>query len=183
MLSLDFLWRTTLSATCVAAIGFGVAQAYGRTTATNAQSNPQRGRAMNSMMVDERQAGAMVAERQQMMERMQSFDRKLNELVAKMDTAQGAQKADAIAAVVKELAAGRTQLNEEMLAMQQRMMGHMMQHMTSMHGSMMGMMNRGAGHTGTAGQPMESCPMMKGLGNETALGEGDHDTHHSQEKK
>jgi hypothetical protein len=82
-----------------------------------------------------------------------------------MDTARGTLKVDAIAAVVKELATERSQLHEETMTMQ---------------GRMMGMMNRGSGQAGTS-SPMENCPMMKGLAQ--GVPQGDQDTHHPENQK
>ena len=166
---------------CAAVMVISGGPVFGQTTSTNPPSNAPRGRSMGSMMVDEGQASAMMAQRQQMMARMRALDQRLNDLVAKMDAAKGTAKVDAIATVVKELVAQRAQLRDEMMAMQGRMMGHMMQHMMSMQGSMMGMMNRGGGQAGAAPTPMENCPMMKGLAQETA--QGDHDTHRPYNKK
>jgi hypothetical protein len=73
-----------------------------------------------------------------MMAAMHAMDQTLDELVAKMDAATGADKTDAIAAVVKELVAQRRQISDRMMTMQ----GRMMQHMMSMPGGM-GMMHRG----------------------------------------
>ena len=180
MPSMKSVWCAASLAICAAAIGTG-GLVYGQATSTNPPSNAQRGRPMGSMMVDESQAAAMMAQRQQMMARMRALDQKLNELVAKMDAAKGTVKVDAIASVVKELVAQRAQMRDDMTAMQGRMIGHMMQHMMSMQGGMMGMMNRGSGQTGAASSPMETCPMMKGLAEEAT--KGDDDTHHPDNKK
>lgn len=173
-------WRAASLAICAAVIGTA-GLVYGQATSTNPPSDAQRGRPIGSMMVDESQATAMMAQRQQMMARMRALDQKLNELVAKMDAAKGTAKVETIATVVKELVAQRAQLRGEMMAMQGRMMGHMMQHMMSMQGSMMGMMNRGSGRAGAAPSPMETCPMMKGLSQEAP--QDNQDTHHPENKK
>lgn len=52
--------------------------------------------------------------RQQMMEKVEAQDAKLNELVTAMNAAEGAAKVDAIAAVVNELVAQRTEMRGHM---------------------------------------------------------------------
>lgn len=71
--------------------------------------------------------------------------------------------------------AQRAQMRERMMAMQNRMMAHMMEHMTAMQG-MSGMMNRG--QTG-APPSMNSCPMMQELAKEAAA--PDHSAHHPEQ--
>lgn len=88
----------------------------------------------------------MMAERQKMMTDMQAADKRLDDLVAKMNAASGTEQAAATAAVVTEMVAQRRKHREAMMGMQQRMMGHMMQHMQAGKGSMAG------------------CPMMKERG-------------------
>jgi len=127
-------------------------------------SGATRGRAMTpamGQMVDEGQASAMMAERQQMMANMKAMDKTLDALVAKMTDARGTEKVDAIAAVVKELAAQRTRMRDQMTMVDGRMMGHMMEHMMSMQGGMMSMMGN-RGQAGTA-QSMANCPMLQAL--------------------
>lgn len=161
----------------VAVVAGGVAVA-GQTSATPQgttkpqPATPQRG-AM--MMPDEAKASTMMAEREQMMAEMKAMDQKLNDLVAKMKTARGTEKVDALAAVVTELVAQRASMRDRMTAMQGRMMGHMMEHMMSMQG---GMMSRG-GQAG-AGPSMANCPMMKSL--EKEGGADDHAAHHPDAK-
>jgi hypothetical protein len=111
----------------------------------------------------------MMAERQQMMNAMHAMDQKLKDLVGKMDAASGSAKTDAIAAVVKELVAERTDMSSRMMMMDGRMMQHMMQHMMSMQGGMMSMMNRGT-QAGTM-PSLDNCPVMKGLAQEGAGGQ------------
>ncbi len=91
------------------------------------QPNTARGQAMGpGMMSNQDQANTMMADRQQMMANMTAMNKKLDDLVAKMDAARGTEKVDAIAAVVKELAAQRSQMGNQMMMMQGRMMEHMM---------------------------------------------------------
>ena len=157
-----------VSMTAVAVLLTSAAVAQGQTAGS---SQPQR-----PTMVDEKQAAAMMAEREKMMANMRALDQKLNDLVAKINTVHGEAKVDAIAAVVRELVAQRTQMRSQMEGMQAQMMDHMMQHMMSMQGSMMGMM-QGRGQT-SAMQSMSDCPMMKELSKEAA--EGDHSAHHPE---
>jgi len=138
------------------------------TQGQTAQAAAPQGQPKAMMTVDEGQAGAMMAERQQMMATMHAMDQKLKDLVAQMDAATGAKKADAIAAVVKELVAERTNMSGRMMMMQDGMMQHMMQHMMSMQGGMMSMMNRGG--QSSAMPSLENCPVMKGLAQEAAGG-------------
>jgi len=78
-------------------------------------------------MMGNGQAGAMMAERQKMMANMKATDKQLDDLVAKMDAARGADKVDAIAAVVKAMVADRMRMREQMM-----MQGGMMEQMMSM---------------------------------------------------
>lgn len=92
---------------------------------------------------------------QQMMEKMrathqqiQQMEQKLDELVAKMNSAQGQAKVDAMAEVINQMAAEHKVVRE---AMKQGPM--MMQHMCSHMGKMMGKSDK----------DMKSCcPMMGG---------------------
>ena len=88
------------------------------------QSNTQK---PPSMMVNEGQASAMVAQRQQMMAAMRTLDRSSTRWSPNECRAWD-RKSDAIAAVVKEMVAERTQMRAQMMTMDDRMMGHMMQH-------------------------------------------------------
>jgi len=97
-------------------------------------------------------AGAdMMAQHQRMMSEMQAGQKKLDDLVASMNAAKDAEKADRIAAVVTE-----------MVAMHKQMMAHMMaMPMMSTPG---GMMQRGAGPapgTGTAADHEQHHPDNK----------------------
>lgn len=88
---------------------------------------------------------AMMAEREKMMADMKAADQRLDDLVAKMNTASGTDKVAAIAAVVTELVTQRRTMRDGM-KMQQGMMGHMTEHMQT-------------GKDSTA-----MCPMMKHMG-------------------
>lgn len=61
----------------------------------------------------------------EMMEKMQARQQKLDELVAKMEAAQGSEKTDAIAAVVKEMVEQRRARVQRMQEMHERMMESM----------------------------------------------------------
>ncbi|OFV89699.1 MAG: hypothetical protein A3G76_08135 [Acidobacteria bacterium RIFCSPLOWO2_12_FULL_65_11] len=161
--------KVTLAVTMLIAAGFALTQTSAAVQQqTPPQPNAARGQAIGpaagQMMVNEGQASAMMAERQQMMANMKAMDKKLDDLVAKMTAARGTDKVDAIAAVVKEIVAQRTQMGDQMTLMDGRMMGHMMEHMMSMQGGMMSMMGT-SGQAGTT-QSMANCPMMKALDQE-----------------
>lgn len=166
------LGRMTGPLLVIAALVVGSAVAGAQATSTKTPAEAQKTQPKGAMMVDEGQASAMMAERQQMMADMKAMDQKVDDLVAKMNAARGGEKVDTIAAVVNELVAQRKQMRGRMTAMQDRMMGHMMGHMTSMQGGMMGMMSHG--QAGEA-PSMANCPMMKGLAQEAP---GDHSAHH-----
>ena len=89
---------------------------------------------------------AMMAEREQMMTDTKAADRRLDDLVAKMNAASGMEKTAAIAAVVTEMVAQRRTMRDGMMKMQHGTMGHMMEHMQAGKDS------------------MAMCPMMKQMG-------------------
>ena len=89
---------------------------------------------------------AMMAEREKMMTGMKAADQRLDELVAKMNTASGMEKMTATAAVVTEMVTQRRTMREGMMKMHEGMMSHMMEHMQA----------------GAASMAM--CPMMKQMG-------------------
>jgi hypothetical protein len=173
-------WWSVWSGLTVALVLVGVVVVHGQTAtpskgaAPSPQSSTQK---PPSMMVEESQASAMMAQRQQMMASMRALDQKLDALVSKMNAARGTDKVDAIAAVVKEMVTQRTQMRDQMMTMDDRMMGHMIQHMTSMQGGMMSMMNGGQK---SAVPSMDNCPMMKTLTQEGTA--GDHSEHHPPNK-
>jgi hypothetical protein len=104
-------------------IGSGLAAAQTGQGATPASpSTPEAGEQMQMMM---KMRGRMMAERQKMLAEMKAMDQRLDELVAKMTAAEGADKIDAVAAVVKELVAQRTILRGRAMGMQGRMMEQM----------------------------------------------------------
>lgn len=69
--------------------------------------------------------GAAAEKHEGMMEEMQARQQKLDELVASMEAAEGPEKVDAVAAVVKELVAQRRARVERMQDMHERMMEEM----------------------------------------------------------
>ena len=89
---------------------------------------------------------AMMAEREKMMTAMKAADQRLDDLVAKMNTAAGMEKMAATATVVTEMVTQHRMMRDGMMKMQQGMMGHMMEHMQAGPDS------------------MAMCPMMKQMG-------------------
>ena len=89
---------------------------------------------------------AMMAEREKMMTAMKAADQRLDDLVAKMNTAAGMEKTAATANVVTEMVTQRRTMRDGMMKMQEGMMSHMMEHMQA----------------GAASMAM--CPMMKQMG-------------------
>lgn len=80
------------------------------------------------------QASAMMAGQHEMA-KMAAADKKLADLLARMNAAKGNEKVEAMAAVITELATQRMQMQEQMMRMQSGMMDHMMGHMSAMHGA------------------------------------------------
>ena len=105
---------------------------------------------------------SMMAHHKEMMAKMEAMDARLDELVKKMNAANGSRKVDAVAAAVNEMVAQGKQMREQMMAMHPEMMKHMMEHMRM--GMMKGMEDS-----------MATCPMMKGM----APGKDGHPEHHS----
>ena len=92
---------------------------------------------------------AMMQQHDAMQKHMAEMNAKLQTLVDDMNKAKGAAKSDKMAAVINELVAQRTMMQQQMMDMHPKMMEHMMEHMKS--GMMKGMADS-----------MGSCPMMKG---------------------
>lgn len=99
----------------------------------------EHGKADKPMM---EQCKKMMADHEQMMSRMKEMDIQLQEKVDAMDAAKGEQKVEAMAAVIKEMASQRKEMQERMMNMHNMKMGHMM------------------GHMGKGGMKMSDCPMM-----------------------
>lgn len=113
---------------------------------------------------------AMMAERQQMHEKMQAMDAKLGDMVDQMQDASGEDKTEALAAIVAELVTQRRQMHQKMGGHHAHMMQHMMTHMQAMQsGTMKG---------------MEDCPMMQAMAQgDEPMGDSDdsgdsHEEHH-----
>lgn len=86
---------------------------------------------------------AMMAEHEKMTADMKAADERLDALVATMNTAAGADKGVATAAVVSEMATAGRAMRDAKAKMDDDMMVHMMEHMQAGKDS------------------MASCPMMK----------------------
>ena len=100
---------------------------------------------MGGKMMDE--CKAMMAKHKAMREEMAAMDTRLDALVATMNAARGAEKTDAVAAVVGELVAQRKAMHSRMMGTGPAMMKHMMRHAHGgADGAMMG---------------MADCPMMQ----------------------
>lgn len=89
---------------------------------------------------------AMMAEHEKMMADMKVADQRLDNLVATMNTASGADKIAATAAVVTEKVTQDRTMRDAMMKMHEDMMGHMMEHMMA------------------GKESMAICPMMKHMG-------------------
>lgn len=86
---------------------------------------------------------AMMADKEKMMADMKAADQRLDDLVATMNAAKGADRVGATAIVVTEMVTQRKTMQAGMMKMQDDMMGHMMEHMQAGKDS------------------MAMCPMMK----------------------
>jgi hypothetical protein len=119
--------RGSLAVAMVLLLGTGlaVAQSADKNQAPTPPAPATQGRM--APMMNGGQGRGMMAERQQMMADMKAMDQKLDDLVAKMTAAKGTERIDAIAAVVKELAAQHTQMRGRMMTMHEGMMKQMMQ--------------------------------------------------------
>jgi hypothetical protein len=104
---------------------------------------------------------SMMAHHKEMMAKMEAMDARLDELVRKMNAANGSRKVDAVAAAVNEIVAQGKQMREHMMAMHPEMMKHMTEHMRM--GMMKGM-----------DDSMAECPMMKSM----APAKDAHSEHH-----
>ena len=105
----------------------------------------------------------MMAEREDMMQKMKAMDVTLDQLVARMNDADGDRKVAALRAVIGDLVAQRNAMRGTSMTMEGHMIGHMMEHMGS--GKM---------------ESMAMCPMMKGMATaapKTVKNDG-HDRHH-----
>lgn len=89
---------------------------------------------------------AMMAEHEKVMAGMKAADARQDALVVKMNKASGHDKTKATAAVVTDIVASRHGMQDGMMTMQHKMMGHMAEHMQE------------------GKESMDSCPMMKPMG-------------------
>ena len=108
------------------------------------------------------QCKEMMQKKEQMQADFKEQDAKVDDLVTKMNTSTGADRVEAMAAVVTELSVQRKVRQEKMTAMQADLMQHMMEHMQ------MGK------------QSMSMCPMMNAM-KMPATGSSqpdDHSKHH-----
>jgi len=110
--------------------------------AATSKATPQSGMAAGMAA----KCQAMMADQGKMMAEMKDADQRLDNLVAKMNVASGAEKANATAAVVNEMVNQRRTMRDGMMKMQHGMMAHMMEHMQ------------------TGKDSMAMCPMMKQMG-------------------
>jgi len=158
------------------AIASLIAAAIGALTAVGGESqehsHPAGGPAAEGASMMEK-CQAMMARHEAMMEERQAMDAKLDELVAAMKAAAGADKVPAIEAVVEELVAQRRAMHGTMADHHAGMMRHMMEHM----GQGMPM--------GEGRSMMKKCPMMKEMaagseGEQPEGGDDGHSEHHPQ---
>ena len=138
---------TGIVAVCAAVMMWalpGAAGQMGQGTghAATAKAKPQAG--MPADMTAKCQA--MMADHEKMMTEMKAADTRLDDLVAKMNAAAGAEKAGATAAVVNEMVTQRRTMRDGLMTMQHGAMGHMME------------------HTQAGKDSMAMCPMMKQMG-------------------
>jgi hypothetical protein len=78
------------------------------------------------------QAAEMIGRHQKMMANMKAMDAKLNELVAKMNSATGEAKVDAIAELLTTIVQQHQSMRGGMMQMQGQMMNQMQDHMRRM---------------------------------------------------
>ncbi len=89
----------------------------------------------------------MMQKHDQMQADFKAMDAKMDDLVAKMTAASGADRYEAMTAVVTEMIAQQRTQRDKAAAMQSEMMQHMMEHM----------------QMGKQSKSMPMCPMMKGM--------------------
>ncbi len=102
----------------------------------------------------------MMERQQKMMNEIGAMDARLDELIREMDAAQGDEKSEAVAEVVRELVWQRKQLREKTTKLHSDMMYHVGSHM-------------GMAMTDKTMATGEDCPMMRGMTEST---EGDSDS-------
>jgi hypothetical protein len=94
-------------------------------------SGPGQGIRQRQREGDREECLRLVEESRALRHRIQTMDTALDELVSKMNQAEGAARIDAMADVIDELVEQRKILHERHMTMQHRMMRHMMEHMRS----------------------------------------------------
>jgi Skp family chaperone for outer membrane proteins len=98
------------------AAAFAIASALTEPSVARAQAGPASSAQVGQAQPGRGQMGQMMAERQKMQAEMEAQGKKLDALVAQMNTAKGADKVDKVAALLTELVAQHN-------AMHRRMMG------------------------------------------------------------
>jgi hypothetical protein len=134
---------TAVMACCAAVV---ISAVPGRAAQTPQKPQPAATDQVKPPSGMEAKCQAMMAERDKMMTDMKATDQRLDDLVARMNTASGTEKMAATATVVTEMVTQRRTMRDGMMKMQQDMMGHMMEHMQAGKDS------------------MAMCPMMKKMG-------------------
>ncbi|MEQ1899064.1 MAG: hypothetical protein ABL971_16990 [Vicinamibacterales bacterium] len=130
---------TLLMATCAAVVTSAA-------LVLAAQAAPQKASAAVTAHAMPAKCKAMMAEHEEVMAGMKAADSRQDALVVKMNKASGKDKAKATAALVTDMVASRRGMQDGMMTMQHKMMGHMAEHMQA------------------GKESMESCPMMKPMG-------------------
>ena len=134
---------TVIVAGCTAVVISAVPGLAAQTPQEHQPSATNRAKPASGMAAQDH---AMMVEREKMMVDMKAADQRLTDLVTRMNSASGAEKTTATAAVVTEMVAQSRTMREGMMKMQQGMMPHMMEHMQEGKDS------------------MAMCPMMKPMG-------------------
>ena len=118
------IWKVLVFTALAAAVSVGILQAQDVGRGSAPQTPPQV-----QAPTGRGQMGMMMAERQKMMAEMNAGQKKLDDLVARMNAATGQAKVDQMAAVISELVAQRRTMQGQMMSMQGDMMKQMMQMM------------------------------------------------------
>jgi len=117
------IWKVLVFTALAAAVSVGILQAQDVGRGSAPQATPQVQAPMGRGQM------GMMAERQKMMAEMNAGQKKLDDLVARMNAATGQAKVDQMAAVISELVAQRRTMQGQMMSMQGDMMKQMMQMM------------------------------------------------------
>jgi hypothetical protein len=135
--------RTAMVAGCAVVVMSAVPGLAAQTPQEHQHAAADKAKPTSGM---EAKCHAMMAEREKMMTAMKAVDQRLDDLVAKMNTAAGMEKMAATADVVTAMVTERRTMRDGMMKMHEGMMSHMMEHMQAGTGS------------------MATCPMMKQMG-------------------